>query len=221
MEMSAEVKAKIQSKWDSLEELSVQQIAYLESRAIDYEKVKQYIRRNGEYVSCGIYDLSGLISIQNRTASSTDKRFMIEKGSNSKGVFITDINTENKMVYVVEGMFDFLSLAQYAENVIGLKSAKDGTEIVKAFYNKGYKVIVIPDNDEAGHNMLKDLEDIKYSMFDVQHYEVKDINELLVESQYGAEILNLIEDERTKEPMNIDGAFEKFAIVQKAFSVND
>lgn len=117
-------------------------------------------------------------------------------------------------------MFDFLSLAQYAENVIGLKSAKDGTEIVKAFYNKGYKVIVIPDNDEAGHNMLKDLEDIKYSMFDVQHYEVKDINELLVESQYGAEILNLIEDERTKEPMNIDGAFEKFAIVQKAFSVN-
>lgn len=69
--------------------------------------------------------------------------------------------------------------------------------------------------------MLKDLEDIKYSMFDVQHYEVKDINELLVESQYGAEILNLIEDERTKEPMNIDGAFEKFAIVQKAFSVND
>lgn len=82
--MSAEVKAKIQSKWDSFEELSVQQIAYLESRAIDYEKVKKYIRRNGEYVACGIYDLSGLISIQNRTASSTDKRFMIEKGSNSK-----------------------------------------------------------------------------------------------------------------------------------------
>ncbi len=220
MEMSAEVKAKIQSKWDSFEELSSQQISYLKTRAIDYEKVKKYIRRNGEYVACAIFDLSGLISIQNRTASATDKRFMIEKGSNSKGVFITDINPENKMVYVVEGMFDFLSLAQYAENVIGLKSAKDGTEIVKAFYHKGYRVIVIPDNDEAGRNMLKDLEDIKYSMFDLEHYEVKDINELLVESQYGPEILTLIEDERTKEPINIDRAFDKFAIVQKAFSTN-
>ena len=61
---------------------------------------------------------------------------MIEKGTNSKGVFITDIDKSVRKVYVVEGMFDFLSLAQYFPNVIGLKSAKDGTDVVKAFYHK-------------------------------------------------------------------------------------
>lgn len=76
------------------------------------------MKKNGEFVACGIYDLTGMITIQNRTASSTEKRFMIEKGTNSKGCFVTRINKAIRKVYVVEGMFDFLTLAQYAENVI-------------------------------------------------------------------------------------------------------
>ena len=42
--------------------------------------------------------------------------------------------------------------------------------------------MLIPDNDEAGKNVLKDLEDIKVSVFDLANYDVKDINELLVTS---------------------------------------
>jgi len=33
-------------------------------------------------------------------------------------------------------MFDFLTLAQYTDNVIGMKSASDGADVVKEFAKK-------------------------------------------------------------------------------------
>lgn len=68
--------------------------------------------------------------------------------------------------------------------------------------------------------MLKHLEDIKFSVFDLKHYEVKDINELMVASEYKEAILDIIEDERSREKSNIDGAFEKLFQIQKTYNSN-
>lgn len=39
---------------------------------------------------------------------------------------MSDINVDVKKVFVVEGMFDFLTMAQFGVNVLGMKSATDG-----------------------------------------------------------------------------------------------
>lgn len=100
METTNEVKTDMLAKWNSFSSLNGEQIAYIKSREIDPEKVKKYIKNNSGYVSCAIYDLTGLISIQNRSVK--EKKFIIEKGSNSRGCFLSDINKEVKLVYVVE-----------------------------------------------------------------------------------------------------------------------
>lgn len=218
METTNEVKTDMLAKWNSFSSLNGEQIAYIKSREIDPEKVKKYIKNNSGYVSCAIYDLTGLISIQNRSVK--EKKFIIEKGSNSRGCFLSDINKEVKLVYVVEWMFDFLTLAQHGVNVIGLKSAKDGLDVVRAFYARGYKIVLIPDADEAGQYMVKEFSDIKYSLLDLSVYEVKDINELATELKCGDGIIDLIESDRTREPINIDWAFEKLGTIQHVFQNN-
>nr|DAV49635.1 MAG TPA: hypothetical protein [Bacteriophage sp.] len=47
-----------------------------------------------------------------------------------------NIDKENRKIYVVEGLVDYLSLVQFTPNVVGLKSATDGFEMVKEFYNR-------------------------------------------------------------------------------------
>lgn len=219
MENDKETKIKVQEKWDSLSVLNEEQISYLNDRAIDYTKVDKYIKNNNWYVSCALYDLKWIISIQNR--SIVEKRFMIEKWTNSKWVFISDIDKDKKFVYVVEWMFDFLTLAQFTTNVIWLKSSNDWYEVVREFYNKWYKIILIPDNDDAWRFVINKLSDIKVSIFDLSWYEVKDINELLVESKWWEKLLSFIEEERTKEPLNIDWAFSKLEKIKDIYKNNN
>ena len=215
MEIPLDVKKKVFDKWNSLPNLNDDQIEFCRGRWIDYTKVDTYIKNNQWYVSCSLYDVNWIISIQNR--SITEKKFMIEKWTNSKWCFLTTMNKEVKKVYVVEWMFDFLSLAQFWVNVIGLKSANEWQDVVRAFYKKWYEIILIPDNDEAGKAILENLKDIKFSIFDLAPYEVKDINELIVSSWIWAEVLECIEQDRTKEPKNIDLAFAKFESIKSIF----
>lgn len=218
VQVTPEAKLNISNKWKSFTELNQDQINFLKSREVDYEKVKKYIKNNNEYVACAIYDLTGMISIQNR--SIKEKKFLIEKWSNSSGCFLSDIDMEKKIVYVVEGMFDFLTLAQHGVNTIGLKSAKDGLHVVRAFYNKWYKIVLIPDADEAGQYIVKEFSDIKYSLLDLAPYNVKDINELAMELKCGSGLIDLIEQDREQEAINIDWAFAKFATIQNVFQTN-
>ena len=210
-----EVKRKVFDKWNSLTQLNDTQINYLGSRWIDYIKVKDYIKNNNWYVSCALYDELWIISIQNR--SITEKKFMIEKWTNSKGCFLSSINKSNKIVYVTEWMFDFLSLAQFWVNTIWLKSVHDWLDMVRAFYKKWYEIVLIPDNDEAGNTIIENLKDIKFSLLKLAPYEVKDINELLVWSWMWNDIIELIESDREREPMNIDLAFKKFDWIKEIF----
>lgn len=206
----------VKAKWEIMWELSQIQIDYLASRSVDYEKVKKYVRNNIWYVCCPVSGVSGtsieMISLQSRDIHT--KKFIIEKGTPSKWCFISAIDKSKKYIYVVEGMFDFLTLAQYTDNVIGMKSASDGADVVKEFAKKWYLPILIPDNDEAGKTMLSLMANVPHSVFDLAEFEVKDINELLVKSEYGASILEVIEDQRTRPPRNIDSAIKKLDSLQ-------
>jgi len=210
-----DTRKRILTKWNWLSKLNDDQINYLVSRWIDYLKVDKYIKNNLWYVCCSLYDEKWIITIQNR--SITEKKFMIEKWTNSKWCFISDINKEIKKVYVVEWMFDFLTLAQFWVNTIWLKSVHDWLDMVRAFYKKWYEIILIPDNDDAWQTVIDNLKDIKFSLFDLKWYEVKDINELLISSELWEWIIEAIELDRTKEPKNIDMAFKKFDEIKTIF----
>jgi hypothetical protein len=206
----------VKAKWETMWELSQIQIEYLSSRCVNYEKVKRYIRNNVGYVCCPVSAISGtsidMISLQSRDIHT--KKFVIEKGTPSKWCFISAIDKSKKYIYVVEWMFDFLTLAQYTDNVVGMKSASDWADVVKEFAKKWYLPILIPDNDEAGKTMLALMANVPHSVFDLAEYNVKDINELLVKSEYGASILEIIEDMRTRPPRNIDSAMNKLNALQ-------
>ncbi len=206
----------VKAKWETMGELSQIQIDYLSSRSVDYSKVKRYIRNNVGYVCCPVSAIQwasiDMISLQSRDIHT--KKFVIEKWTPSKWCFISAIDKSKKYIYVVEGMFDFLTLAQYTDNVIGMKSASDWADVVKEFAKKWYLPILIPDNDEAGKTMLTLMANVPHSVFDLAEYNVKDINELLVKSGYGASILEIIEDIRTRPPRNIDSAMKKLDSLQ-------
>lgn len=44
----------VKAKWEAMGELTHDQKEYLKSRAVDYEKVKRYIRNNVGYVCCPV-----------------------------------------------------------------------------------------------------------------------------------------------------------------------
>ena len=203
-------------KWDAMRTLSKIQEEYLTSRAIEYKLVNKYIRDNNGYVCCPLSDIEWgsvkIMSIQNRDIHT--KKFVLEKWLPSKWCFVSAIDKTKRYVYVVEGMFDFLSLAQYTDNVIGMKSANDGADVVKQFAKKWYLPILIPDNDEAWQNMIRLMEGVKTSLFDLKQFDVKDINELLTKSGYGKEILSIIESERTRDPLHIQWAMNKLKDLQ-------
>ncbi len=208
-------KINIKNKWESLPDFNDAQRKYLISRWVDPDKIKGIAKNNNGYICCPIYDMTGMITLQSRSILAEGPRFMIEKGTNSKWVFMHKINKDRRVVFVVEWLMDYLSLVQFDPNVVWLKSATDGFDVVKEFYHRGYKIILIPDADEAGAGTIEKFSDIKYSIFDVGKYWVKDINELLCSWEYGSKIMDLIEDERKKEPINIDAAFEKFNFMKK------
>jgi len=208
-------KINIKKKWDSLPDFTNAQREYLTWRWIDPDKIPWVAKNNNGYICCPIYDMTWMLTLQSRSILSDGPRFMIEKWTSSKWVFMHKIDKDKRYIYVVEGLMDYLSLVQFDSNVVWLKSATDWFEMVKEFYNRWYKIILIPDADEAWQWVIEKFNDIKYSLFDVGKYGVKDINDLLYQWWYGEKILDLIQDERAKEPINIDAAFQKFNFMKK------
>jgi hypothetical protein len=184
---------KIFNSYKNLEE---KQIEYLKSRWIDYEKVKEVVKNNS-WIACELYNEKWqAISINTRAIGK--KEFRILAWTQSKWVYMWKINTDIKKIYVVEWMFDFLSLYQYWVNVIWLKSINDWFDVVREFYIKWYEIVLIPDNDEDKKwlKILDILSDIKYYYFDLSKYEVKDINDFLIESWFWEWIIEIIEEEK-------------------------
>ena len=173
------------------------QISYLQTRWIDYEKVKDVVKENNWWISCMLHNEKWKpISINTRSIDK--KEFRILSWTQSKGVYMWDIDINNKKVYVVEWMFDFLTLRQYTKNVIWLKSINDWIDVVREFFIKWYEIVLIPDNDEVWKTLLDRLKDIKYSYFDLWIYEEKDINDFMVKWWYAEAIFEIIDIDKKK-----------------------
>lgn len=178
-EYNTQIDVKV--KFNSLPTLNDKQIAYLKQRWIEYEKVKDVVRDMDGAVAVAIYNEQWHpISINWRQIDS--KTFRSLKGWTTKGVYMWKINKTDKEVFVVEWMFDFLSLYQFWVNVIGVYSCNSGRQVVEEFYNRGYNLKIIPDSDEVGKKwMQNNLDNIQYEWLDLSEFEVKDVNDLVKE----------------------------------------
>ena len=184
----------IKQKFNSLWELNNNQIEFLKNRWIDYEKVKDVVKNNN-WFACLIYNENWRpITINTRWLEK--KEFRIIAWTESKWVYMWNIDINIKKIYVVEWMFDFLSLRQFIKNVIWLKSAVDWFNVVLAFYQKWYEIIYIPDNDEPWKKSLNFLKNIEYFLFDLSKYQIKDINDFLIDTWYWEWIFEIIEQEK-------------------------
>ena len=185
---------KSKSKWETLKLLTDKQKEYITSRWINPNKLDWIVKDYDWMLWIRIFnELWKQITIQRRWIEK--KEFRIEAWTNSNWVYMNNINSDIKKVYIVEWMFDFLSLKQFDINVIWLVSNKNWYEVVKDMYSKWYEIILIPDNDEAWKEMLDQLNDIEYKLFDLSKYEVKDINELLVAFNCWEWIIEVIDEE--------------------------
>jgi len=179
------------SEWDSLQELSDKQKQYLEKRCIDYEKVKWMIKNFNWWIWCLVSDSEKAIGLWARILE-WNQRFTSLAWYSVKGVYRTKLDKDKDYLIVVEWMFDFLSLRQYEQNVIGLHSAKNWLEIIKE-YSKNYNIYFIPDNDDPWREALKELKDnIDINYLELDNYNVKDVNELLIETDFWSWIIDKI-----------------------------
>lgn len=124
---------------------------YLTLRGISYDRVGSFISSRGDDVILPMKNQHGYITgLQSR--SIYNKAFKIEHGSQA-GVFWKN-NEEGEDLFIVEGMFDWLSLRQWTPHVLGFLSATaliDVSEIV----NKYKTIYWLGDMDEAGKSSLE------------------------------------------------------------------
>lgn len=222
----------IQEKWDSLSSVVWEkEIEYLKSRWITNIETlisEWVIKYWGEgLISVPIRSVDGRIkSIQSRNIHSTSNkdRFRIEKNTDANWLFFQNIDTNKKDLYVVEWMFDYLSLRQYTPNVVWLVSASQWLEDIKIL-SRNHNIIYIPDNDQAWEESLKKMNDLwfKFSWFDLKNYGKKDINELLLYTQefWVTDILQIIHEDLNKPISSIQLAIEQIKQYWKQFKENN
>lgn len=198
----------VSGKWEQLPQLSAEEMRYLSSRAIQYERVKDLVRSNNG-IAVPLRDEKGkIINIKVRSIDPNAKqRFWQEKGASPYGLYMGEIDESLKFLIVTEGMFDFLTSYQTFKNTVGLNNWKNGIEILKHYQKKGFKVVYIYDNDEAGKESKtemqklfgKDILFINISKFG----NFKDLNELWVKKNSAIDLIDLI-----KYPQKYIDAFE-------------
>jgi len=210
-EITEEQRIKIKDIWNSLKETTPEQKKYMYSRWIDTmnQNIKEITRNHNGGIWLAVYDNKGMIGIVNRNIQPDSKiRFGAEKGFSTDGIYMGKIDKDIKKIYVVEGLMDFLTLYQYTNNVVWLKTWKNGIEIVKEMANKWYEIIYIYDNDEQGNKSLQEMQEkinwIYY--FDIKNYNIsnnldeniKDINQFYNECMFLSNSSDNDEDERNK-----------------------
>lgn len=213
---SSEIKS-VYSVWQTLPTLADNQIEYLKSRAITYDKVKDIVRNYNGWIGCLVYENSVAKWLNARTLSKDhDKRFMALTWYPTKWIYEYRIDKEKDYIIVVEWLIDFLSLRQYDANVVWLKSAESGIdEIIRLA--KDYKIIFCFDNDEAGKKTIEKLKGIKVSLFDVSEFidGAKDVNDVMVTMWEDADLVIDFIVKESKEVSPIDSTFEKLLKVQE------
>lgn len=177
-------KESVYSIWKKLPELSQKQVEYLEWRGIEYNKVKHFVKDYNWAIGCMIFQNNVAVWLTARTLNTDhNKRFVALKWYKSKWVYKSKLDEKKDYVIVVEWLIDFLTVRQYEQNVVALKSLEAWYSDVKDLAKK-YKIKMVFDNDEHIEKAKEKMKWISYSFFDWSEveflwYQCKDVNDLV------------------------------------------
>lgn len=208
-----ETKKPIRAIRQNLETLNDKQIEYLKSRWIEYEPIKDIVRDYNWWIWCLVYETNSPKWLNARTLSNEhNKRFMALKWYSTKWIYQHELDFTKEYLVVVEWLIDFLTLRQFDSNVVWLKSAESWIDELEKLQDI-FKIIYIPDNDEAGKQSLDKFKSLKYSVMDLSKYwTYKDINDMFMDMWQ----INLIPAilEEWVEALPINSTFDKFELMQ-------
>lgn len=166
-------------------------IRYLNSRGIS-KKVLPILDRNNIGYGADKFDQVHFFFTRQKFCIYRSKRYNENHNSLDEGAEVSPIcikaNKSNTW-YIVEGIYDGLSLLQFNYNVIVLNSVANTKKLIqKVEENKLYNLeyIIATDNDDGGHSAKIELEkyfknnNICYDLFkELYNSNCKDINDLL------------------------------------------
>lgn len=187
----------------SLENLKTEHIEYLTTRGIDYMLVKDVVKLYRNAIACLVYKGWSPKWLRARTLSQEhNKRFFSASGYEWDWVYMHELDENKEYIIVVEWLIDFLTLRQYDSNVVGIVSAQSWYEEIKILSEK-YRIVLIPDNDDAWYQWLQQMKGVPYSLFSLQKFgEYKDINDMYMWLNAGSQIIEaILEDARDILPI--------------------
>lgn len=199
------------AKYRQYKKISQEQKEYLSSRWINPEKVEHAIKWASNQIVVKIVGYLNnediwVVWVQKRNIDLSkvkrewDKRFDLDKWSSWQWVFVHKIDEKKDYVFVVEWMFDFLSILQHETNVIWLFNAtsNESLQVAKDIITKKWikKVYWITDSDEAWDNLWNELErnfeEIGLFRLSSDNEEFKDVNDYVC--AYGDATIPLLID---------------------------
>jgi len=171
-----------------LKELDENQLNYIKTRKIDINNLNSFEIKSYKGKIAFVYKKdNNIVGVKLRHPGKIEKgkRFTAVPGSKDKN-FWNQTNFENKdILYITEGEFDCICLVQCGfNNAISIPDgAGQAAKVIdrEIDYLKQYKsIIVLSDNDQAGHDMDKFFIDKlgeKVKLIDKSLMDGKDINE--------------------------------------------
>jgi DNA primase len=139
------------------------------------------------YTSRQAGKVTGLLVVQKYTNGNLHFGFTKPINGATPNCFVTNAPTrlmanDSKVLVVVEGIYDALTLYSMGYNTISLNGVANAEKAVQTYLSRGYDIQLLLDNDEAGINATKKLMDTyileQHPMFyKLQEYKVKDVND--------------------------------------------
>lgn len=149
-------------------------IADFPERALSYPRsARYYLSAHHVFVSalpktvyptergiCFVMSGPALCFQERITVKSSPLRFWSPAGAPlGKVLYVpAPLSAEPRPVYVVEGLTDAVAVFQSGFDTVSLIGAKVSDEQLQLLYGLGRKLILIPDNDEAGEQCCKTLQ---------------------------------------------------------------
>lgn len=168
------------TKWYDLQNLDQKQIEYLESRKIQYDKIKDYVKNYQWAIWCLVYS-DWIPTWVNARKLSTDhkNRFVAMTWYTTNWIYKWQIDINKNYLYIVEWLIDFLTILQYDTNVVWLKSSdswiQDCIDLIQKYW---FQPKIIFDNDEAWKKTREKFWSMDYTFYDRWDSIDKDVNDL-------------------------------------------
>lgn len=213
--ISEKQKQPIRFLWQWLDDIKQEHIDYLKTRWVDYELVKPIIKNYRNAIGCLVYKWWIPKWLRARTLSQEhNKRFFSASWYEWDWIYMHELDETKDYVIVVEWLIDFLTLRQHDTNVVGIVSAQSWYDEIKELSDK-YRIIIIPDNDDAWFQWLQQLKWTPYSVFRLNKFwEFKDINDMYIGLSPWKEIISAILDE-SSDVLPITPIFDWLDLIMK------